>query len=441
MTDEYDILIIGAGILGASCAYHLKKNNPAKTILVVDKFADVAQGNTARSNAMFRNTFTSKDNLTLADSSIDFYLDTQESGVELGLKQIGYLWVMSDKQLAANEKHIETMINDGIEIKSYNKEDLKRSLPSLETEFASSDDEARLLGLENVGGAAFGVKCGRLDPTKLAGFYFGSFLAMGGKVQFRTSVKSLIAEAKHSLGIEGEPFVWQEGRVAGVRVEGSVQGEIRAKTVVVASGVWNNQLLDPIGIDGHVKAKKRQLFTVSVRQNASLRSLMFTKNFNGLGVLPFTILPKSGCFVKSVDENNEFWVGCEDDFNRPYLNVPEDTLDGLNAEPDYYEHSLYPILKKYFPQFENAKPEQMWAGYYSMNTVDSMPFVFPENGMIIAGGGSGSGIMKGDAMGRIVNGVYQEGEHATVKLYGKREYPADKLSFKNREVEREEWVI
>ncbi len=441
MKDEYDILIVGAGILGASCAYHLKKNNPTKTILLVEKFADVAQGNTARSNAMFRNTFTSKDNLILSDSSIDFYLEMQKSGVDLGLKKVGYLWVMTEKQLAANEKHVETMINDGIQIKSFNKEDLKKLLPSLETEFASSDEEARLLELEDVGGAAFGVKCGRLDPAKLARFYFSAFVAMGGKVEFRTSVKSLIPEAKHPLGIEGEPFVWQEGRVAGIRVEGAVKGEIRAKTVVIASGAWNNQLLEPIGIDGHVKAKKRQLFTVSAKQDTSLLSLMLSKNFNDLGVLPFTILPKSGCFVKAVDENNEFWLGCEDNFNRPYLNIPEDTLDGLNAEPDYYEHSLYPILKKYFPQFLNAKPSQMWAGYYSMNTVDSMPFVFAENDMIVAGGGSGSGIMKGDAMGRIVNAVYQNGEHATVKLYGKREYPVDKLSIKYRDVEREEWVL
>lgn len=441
MPNEYDILIVGAGILGSACAYHLKRNNPTKNVLVVDRFADVAQGNSARSNAMFRNTFTSEDNLILSDSSINFYIDTQKSGVDLGLKQIGYLWVMSERQLATNQKHIKTMIDDGIEIKTYDKDDLKRTLPQLVTDFVDSDEETRLLGLDDVAGAAFGVKCGRLDPEKLSRFYFNNFLAMGGKMAFRTNVKSLIAEPSKPLGIEGEPFVWQEGRVNGVRVEGEIQGEIRAKTVVIAAGVWNNQLLDPIGIDGHVKAKKRQLFTVSAKENESRRSLMFNRNFNDMGVLPFTILPKSGCYVKAVEENNEFWLGCEDEFNRPYLNVPEDTLDNLNAEPEYYEHSLYPILRKYFPQFENAKPSQMWAGYYSMNTVDSMPFVFPENGTIIAGGGSGSGIMKGDAMGRVVNAVYQDGEHATVKLYGNRGYPADKLSFKYRDVEREEWII
>ena len=107
MASEYDIVIVGAGILGLSCAYHLKANNPAKEILVIDRFGAVGQGNTARSNAMFRNTFTSKDNLILSDSSIDFYLEKQQkSGIDLGLRKTGYLWLMDERQLALSQKHV-----------------------------------------------------------------------------------------------------------------------------------------------------------------------------------------------------------------------------------------------------------------------------------------------------------------------------------------------
>jgi FAD-dependent oxidoreductase domain-containing protein 1 len=437
---KYDIIVIGAGILGLSSAFYLKKNSKEKSILVIDKFPDIAQGNTARSNAMFRNTFTSKDNLILSDSSIDFYLDAQKSGVDLGLKQTGYLWVMSEKQLSSNDKYIQRMLENKIEIRKYSKQDLKRDLPSLVSEFGESD-EARLLKIPDVAGAVLGVKCGRLDPEKLSRYYAENFLALGGKIAFNSNVISLVPGAKEPLGIEGEPFVWQDGVVTGVRVEGQIMGEIRADTVVVAAGVWNNELLDSVGIDGHVKAKKRQLFTLPARGNRSLRALIHNNHFNELGILPFVILPKSGCYVKALDENNEFWVGCEDDFNRPYLNIPEKTLDNLKAEPEYYEQSVYPILRSYFPEFDNAKPSQMWAGYYSMNTIDSMPFVFRDNGVIVAGGGSGSGIMKADAMGRIVDSVYREGDHAIAVLYRERRYEADRLNFRSRSVEREEWVI
>jgi FAD-dependent oxidoreductase domain-containing protein 1 len=406
---------------------------------VVDRFRDVAQGNTARSNAMFRNTFTSKDNLILSDSSINFYLDIQRSGVDLGLRKSGYLWVMSERQLSSNERYIQKMLDSGIELRRYDRSELKHAIPSLVTHFTS--DEALLLKLPDVAGAVFGTKCGRLDPEKLARFYANNFLELSGQIAFNTNVSHLLVGSEEPLGVEGEPFVWQEGRVEGVSVEGEIEGEIKASTTVIAAGVWNNELLDPIGIDGRVKAKKRQLFTVPARQNTSLQSLIYNKNFNDLGILPFIILPKSGCYLKAVDENSEFWVGCEDEFNRPYLNVPERNLDALKAEPKYYEQSVYPILRNYFPEFENAKTGNIWAGYYSVNTLDFMPFVFREAGMIIAGGGSGSGIMKGDAMGRIVNAIYREGEEATASLYGEISHDVKRMSIRRRSVEREEWVI
>lgn len=440
MTDKYDLIIVGAGILGLSCAYYLKKNNPEKSVLVVDKFADVGQGNSARSNAMFRNTFTSRDNLILSDSSIDFYLDTQNSGKDLGLKKTGYLWVMDEKQLSTNRRYIDEMQDNQIEITLLDKRELKQCLPSLVTDFSSFDEEVNLMKLEDVSGAVFGVKCGRLDPAKLSRFYANAFTLLGGKMVLNTNVVSLISSAKEPIGIDGEPFVWQEGRVIGVRVEGNIHGDILADTVIIAAGVWNNELLDPLGIDGHVKAKKRQIFTIPAKSQA-LKSLMRNPSFNEQGVLPFVILPKSGCYVKAVEEAAEFWVACEDDFNRPYINTPEKTLDDLIAEPDYYQKNVYPIIRKYFPEFENLSPENMWAGYYSMNTVDSMPFLFAQNGLIICGGGSGSGIMKGDSMGRLVDTMYREGEHAEVLLYPDKKYPIDKLSFRYRNVEREDWVI
>lgn len=440
MTDKYDLIIVGAGILGLSCAYHLKKNNPEKTVLVLDKFADVGQGNSARSNAMFRNTFTSSDNLVLSDTSIDFYLETQKSGIDLGLKKTGYLWVMDEKQLSANHRYMEEMRENHIEIELLDRQDLKKRLPSLVTEFSPSDDEARLMKLGDVSGAVFGVKCGRLDPAKLTRFYANAFISLGGKISLNTNVVSLITGAKDPMGIDGEPFVWQEGRVTGVRVEGNINGDVYGDTVVIAAGVWNNELLDPLGIDGHVKAKKRQIFTIPAKSTA-LKNLMYNPNFSKQGVLPFVILPKSGCYIKAVDEEGEFWVACEDDFNRPYYNTPEKTLDDLKAEPDYYQKNVYPIIRKYFPEFENLAPENMWAGYYSMHTADSIPFLFAQNGMIICGGGSGSGIMKGDSMGRLVDAMYREGEHAEALLYPDRRYPIDKLSFRYRNVEIEDWVI
>jgi glycine/D-amino acid oxidase-like deaminating enzyme len=227
--------------------------------------------------------------------------------------------------------------------------------------------------------------------------------------------------------------------VSGVRLgDGKV---VKADKVVVAAGAWNSELLDGAGIDGHVKNKKRQTFGVSVKGNPGLERLLFAKGFNDSGTLPFTILPKSSLYLKPVKEEGEFLLACEDEINRPYITVPEHDLEKYQAEADYYEMSIYHVIREYLPQFEGARPSRMWAGLYSYNTIDNMPYVFEEGGVIAVGGDSGSGVMKGDALGRVVEAVLREGEDTNTELYGGRTYNASRLGFKSRSVAREEWVI
>ena len=288
MTDyQFDILVIGAGVLGIASAYHLLSNNRSKKILVIDNLGDVGQARTGRSAAMFRNTFTSPDNQVLANTSINYYLNVQKnSGVDLGLQLIGYLWLMSNRQLKLNAKNIDRMTGNGIELKIYTKEDLEHSIHGLTTTFQSSNVDAVAMGLENIDGAVFGVKCGKLEPDKLARFYYDQFIAMGGQCQFGTRATKLLVEPRKKLNIEDEPFVWQETRIAGAQVRGLVDGNIYAETVVFAGGAWNNILLESIGLDGHVKSKKRQIFQISASRSIELQNMLSTKGFNDYGIIP-----------------------------------------------------------------------------------------------------------------------------------------------------------
>ena len=434
---RYDVIIIGAGVLGAASAYHLMKNNPSKKILVIDRYFGPANGNTGRSNAMFRNTFTSEDNQLLSDCSIDFYLGVQKSSADIGMKQTGYLWLLSEKQLSLNARHISRMLDGEIAVKVLDKRALSEALPSLS--FEPGSEESKIMRLENIEGGVFGAKCGRLDPVRITEYYLTMFEKLGGKVSFNTSAVRLLVEPSEILGVEGEPFVWQDARIVGVNVRGSISGEIRSDFVVIASGAWNNELLERVGIDGHVKAKKRQMFKIAAEADDKLMRLMQNDSFNTLHTLPFVILPTAGCFLKAISESREFWVACDDDFNREFINIPSHELDDYKAEPEYYLNNVNPILKEYFPEFKDKKPSNMWAGLYSYNTLDNIPYVFSEKGAIVVGGDSGSGIMKGDSLGRIVASVYSCSPES--ELYGGRYYPCDKLGFKRRSVEREEWVI
>ncbi len=340
MTDQYDIIVVGAGIMGMASAYHLKRNNKKKQILVIDRLGAPGQGNTGRSNAMFRNTFSSADNQLLSDSSIDFYLHVQDDmKVDIGLQQIGYLWLMNESQLMASEPYLRAMERNRIEIRRLPKDELRRLLPTLVTDFDSSD-EASLMDLPAVDGGVFGSKCGRLDPDKLVRFYAQQFSEMGGKFAFKTNAEKLIVGPSKRLGIDGEPFVWQDSKIEGVKVSGSISGELRAEKLVLAGGAWANELLEPIGIDGRVKAKKRQLFSIPAKGIERLQGLIHAKGFNPLDLLPLVILPKAGVHFKPVSEEEDFWVACEDEVNRPYIDLPDHGLGNYRAETDYFERSI-----------------------------------------------------------------------------------------------------
>ena len=438
MAAEYDVVVIGAGIMGVASAYHLKRNSPNKRILVVDRYGAAGQGNTGRSNAMFRNTFSSSDNQILSNSSIDFYTHVQEElKVDIGLQRIGYEWLMDDEQLSKSEPFLKGMERNGIEITRQTKEDIRRLLPSMVTEFGSSS-EAALMELPSVDGGVFGPKCGRLDPDKLVRFYAGEFIRAGGEFAFNTEARALVVGPSKRLGMEGEPLVWQDFKVEGVSTRGSVDGMIQAETIVLAGGAWENELLEPMGIECHAKSKKRQLFSIQA-EGTQLEALLHPRGFNLLGLLPLVILPKSGVHFKPVSEEKAFWVACEDEVNRPFIDLPEHDLDRYAAEGKYYERNVYPILVSYFPEFKDSRVKAMWAGLYSYNTIDNLPFVFRERNLIVVGGDSGSGIMKGDSLGRVVDSLYREEDESM--LYGETPYRASKLSFERRDVEREEWVI
>ena len=106
----------------------------------------------------------------------------------------------------------------------------------------------------------------KAGSRQLANHYLDEFQKLGGSVAFNTSADRLIIEPANPIGIEGEPFVWQEdSSVVGVHLSGKLNGNFRAKTIVIACGAWINSLVGPVGVDGHVKAKKRQLFKIQLK--------------------------------------------------------------------------------------------------------------------------------------------------------------------------------
>ncbi len=426
---EHDALIIGAGIVGLATAYHLKSRNPKLDILVIDRFGAVGQGSTAKSAAAFRCLFSSKTNFALADSSVEFYKHVQgDLGVDMKMRWVGYLWLFDQEGYNRQLPVLKELASKGFEYKEYDEKALASKL-EMRTDF-SDDEEARVMGLGNVYKGILICKAGLIDVDSLVKFYESEFLKLGGRIQYNTEAEEMLVEPRQPLGMPSEPYFWQDAVVTGAKTN---RGTIKAQKTVVAAGAWISQLLDPIGIECFVKARKRQVFSVKAKTDA-LKRLLFSRDFTDSGFMPFTILPKPSAYVRPAPEEDALWLAYADDFPRAFK-----IEDQPEPEENFYQYGLYQVMVKYFPQLMDCRPFSAFAGLYEVNVLDGQPLVFEEDGLIVVGGASGSGIMKADAMGRIAAGLYN-GENCAL-LYGGKKFKISDLGLKHRSVEPEKLVI
>lgn len=365
MVPHFQVIIIGAGILGLASAYHILNQARGLSLLVIDRFGGPGLGNTARSAAAYRDLFSSPINRDLSRGSIAFYQQIQDKGTHLGLQRIGYLWLLTDKQAQNAQGVLDSLAAAEIEFDFLELERLRQLLPELRAGDIS-------LGL-------LGRNCGILNPNLLCRFYEQRVRELGGKFLYTAAVSGFTLD--------------HDGRITGVDA-----GEqfFEAETVVVAAGAWMNPTLALAGLEVPIFPRKRQLFAVAAKAGA-LHGLFLSRGFNTYGLLPFTILPE-GAYLRPA--TGFFILGYANEDQPPGLE------DHPLAEADFFENRLRPQAARYFPAFERATPEYSWAGHYADHPPDNLPLVDRVAGAIVVGGDSGSGIMKADSLGRIAAGLY-----------------------------------
>jgi len=96
-----DVVVIGAGVIGASVAWHLRKLG-VRDVLLVDRADGPGQGSTGRATGGFRAQFGTEVNVRLSLLSREKLLRFQDdTGVDPGFLQAGYLWLAATgEQLA-----------------------------------------------------------------------------------------------------------------------------------------------------------------------------------------------------------------------------------------------------------------------------------------------------------------------------------------------------
>jgi FAD-dependent oxidoreductase domain-containing protein 1 len=426
---EHAVVIVGAGILGLSTGYYLKKKDPTLDVMIIDRLGASGQGSTAKSAAAFRCLFSSQTNFALADSSVEFYKHVQNDlQRDLKLRWSGYLWLFDENEYSRMHPILKDLANKGFEYTEFDEQELARKL-DMRTNF-ENDDEAKMMDLGNVHKGIFIPKAGLIDVDLLVKFYESEFLRLGGRIQYNTKAEKVTVEPRQPLGMPNEPYFWQDAFAVGVETN---RGPIRAEKTIFATGAWTSQLLDPLGVECFIKAKKRQVFSIKAKTNG-LKKLLTSRAFTDAGCLPFTIMPKPSAYIRPAPEESALWLAYADEFPRAFK-----VEDEPEPEDNYYQYGLYQVIVKYFPQFTGCQPFSAFAGLYEINSLDGQPVIFEDKGLMVVGGASGSGILKADAIGRIATALYDGEQFA--ELYGGARFKVSNLDVKNRSVEPERLVI
>ncbi|HUT82253.1 MAG TPA: FAD-binding oxidoreductase [Candidatus Bathyarchaeia archaeon] len=406
---KYDVIIVGAGIIGTSTAFHLKQNDPKLEICLIDQNEKVAYGNTAKSAALYRNLFSSKTSQILSTSSISFYESIAE---EISLKDMGYFWMFSKDDWEKSKSGLEKLnsVKDHFEILS--KEEFPTNLHINTEKSDKFNDVYKIL---------YGHRCGALSAIKLCRYYSDKFEQLGGKIVLNSEIKKI-----NLSGADKNYPPWIDVKILSITNQDG--DEFFADNYIFTVGAWSHNLLAPIGIASQIYPKKRQMFTLKLDNSKQIVS-------NPSEKIPIIILPTAGIYVKPILLNKLIMVGCANELGNPYQmgKYPPD------AENSYFENVIEPVLQHHFPKLKNYQLFSKWAGYYAYYWPDKNPVIEKISNIQWVSGTSGSGIMKADAIGRIA--AARQLDLPTIDLFDKTKFNVQDLSLTKRNVSTEELII
>lgn len=405
---DHDTIIIGAGVVGAAAAYHLKRMDPDRDILLLEREKRVGGGNTSKSAALYRNIFSSRASRQLSSSSIRYYL---ELGYEVQMNPIGYLWMFSDDQWKASADAVA-----------------KLDPGSDHLDLVDGGDVSRIMNIETSGRGPFpdvsrgiyGHMCGSLSGMGLAQHYSGLFQEMGGHLETSKEVEGL-----NLKGSASRFSPWDEKGIFSIKMK---DGEVlRSNDYIFATGAWTQEILGRYGVYTGTLPKKRQLFGIRIDDPYQIAGDIDPEK------VPALILPAGGTYVKPILHRNLMILGLADDLGQPY--------DMYNPDPDeeYFTRGIVPVMEHYFPHLTDWELKMRWAGYYSYHWPDKNPVVESISNFTWVAGTSGSGIMKADAIGRITASKIMNEE--TSILHDGSGFNVSDLSLRNRKVDNEAFVI
>ncbi|HEX7681100.1 MAG TPA: FAD-dependent oxidoreductase, partial [Thermoanaerobaculia bacterium] len=171
---DYDLIIIGGGIIGGSVLYHLAQLGYPGRVLVLDREDALSKGSTALSAGGFRNIWTTPINMRLTSYSIRKLKAFQdELRFPIGFDQRGYLFCQYEENFESAKAYGEEWAKNGVAIEFLDAREVEAKVPGLRAGVDHIDPEVNeILQMKPIAGGVFGPECGSFDPSAAAQGYF-----------------------------------------------------------------------------------------------------------------------------------------------------------------------------------------------------------------------------------------------------------------------------
>ena len=357
--ESFDAIVIGAGVIGSSVAYHLARLG-ARKVLVLERL-QIGAGTSTQSSGILRTHYSVIENVELARRSWSVFTHFNDylgdADAASGLVQCGYMICAPDgAKLSPLKAALQGQIDKGIAVQFLSQAEARERLP------IATFDDAALIGYEPEAGFA--------DAYLVATSFARTARRLGVKILEGVNVERLLVD---------------NGKVCGVETS---QGTFRSDTVISTQNIWATDIERWTGIPTPVVPERHTVLALECPGAEYTFKMPVFKDLGSPGML----------YCRS--------------YGGKQMLVSEGTVGETLAVPDNEQGDIpmdYVVevgaqVAERFPSYETAGLASSWTGVYDV-TPDWNPVLGRVNGMeglVVGYGFSGHGFKLSPGVGRVL---------------------------------------
>lgn len=347
MHSTADVVIIGAGVIGCSTAYHLALMG-IRDVLVVE-MDQVGSGSSGKSASMLSLQYC-EDELTIQMTKYSYakYMQFEgDMGVPIDFKKIGWMSVASEKNVDQLRRNAKLLNSHGITTEILEPNEIKRRYPEIKI-------EDLVLG-------TWGPEDGLIDPHMVMWGYIKKAQEMGATLH---------------QGVKATEIQVHHGKVEGVHTE---KGFVSSRTVVNAGGPWAKEIGRWVNVQIPIMNLARTIVVTG----------------------PFADIPNHRPFL---DDMTLEWY-CRPELSGHLMGMGAKPVEEPNIQTDdEMVNEMIDVAVRRIPVLEKASMQTAWTGIRPL-TPDDHPIIGPVpsvDGLILNCGWGGRGIIQAPMAGRLV---------------------------------------